>query len=232
MSLCFFSTKPVDIFSGGFINCFYLTVLIVFGTVLLLGQQPRMTFPFRKLHWGYIRNNPQSVAFTVVIYLLFTLSLFVARCIAYWCTNLYLVQARACGQVLNFFCAFILIMILRKTITILRSVGMGRYLPLDHYVYFHKLTGWSIAFFSTWHTVAHLGNFWSISRVTSIPYLTVLVSPNLNLGWIGGLACISGWLLCLVLILMCVLSMNFIRRSGKFEVSTAFVHFCTNANVI
>lgn len=171
----------------------------------------------RKFHWNYIRNNAQSVSFTLVV-LLFTGFLFVGRWYAYQCTNFFLTQARACGQVLNFHCAFILIMILRKTITHLRAFGLGRYLPLDHYVYFHKLTGWSITLFSIWHTLAHLGNFFLISRVTTIPYLSLLFSPYLGIGWIGGLACISGWLLCLVLTLMLVLSMNFIRRSGKFEV--------------
>lgn len=177
-----------------------------------------MTAIWRKLHWNYVRNNQQSVFFTLLIYLLFTGSLFGARWYTYSCTTALLAQARACGQVLNFHCAFILLMILRKTITILRSFGLGRYLPLDHYVYFHKLTGWSIAFFSAWHTLAHLGNFWTISKVTTIPYLDLLFSPNLGIGWIGGLACLSGWLLCLVLVLMLVLSLNFIRRSGKFEV--------------
>ncbi|KAI2796466.1 NADPH oxidase 5 [Blomia tropicalis] len=177
-----------------------------------------MTFIFRKLHWHYIRNNPQSVCFTVLVYFLFTGSLIVSRCFTYWCTNLYLVQARACGQVLNFYCAFILVLVLRKSLTHLRAFGLGHYLPIDHYVYFHKLTGWSIALFSAWHTFAHIGNFWVISKVTSISYLSLLFSPNLGIGWIAGLACISGWLLCLVLVLMLVLSMNFIRRSGNFEV--------------
>lgn len=173
---------------------------------------------WRKFHWGYIRNNPQSVSFTLVVYLLVTGFLFVTRWFAYRCTNPFLAQARACGQVLNFHCAFILIMILRKTITTLRVSGLGRYLPLDHYVYFHKLTGWVIAFFSLWHTMAHLGNFKLISNASTIPYGSLLFSPFLGIGWIAGTACISGWLLCLVLTCMLVFSMNFIRRSGKFEV--------------
>lgn len=177
-----------------------------------------MTTLWRKLHWDYIRNNPQSVCFTLFVYLFLSGSLFVARWFTYWPTNIYLIQARACGQVLNFHCAFILVVVLRKAITNLRALGFARYLPLDHYVYFHKLTGWSIALFSAWHTVAHLFNFWTISKVTTIPYLSLLFSPSLAIGWLAGLACLSGWLLCLVLVLMLVLSMNFIRRSGKFEV--------------
>ncbi|KAH9393548.1 NADPH oxidase 5 [Tyrophagus putrescentiae] len=173
---------------------------------------------WRKLQWNYIRNNPQSVSFTLVVYLLFTGFLFVTRWLAYRRTNPFLAQARACGQVLNFHCAFIVLMILRKTITVLRAFGLGRYLPLDHYVYFHKLTGWSITFFSFWHTFAHLGNFLLMSKTTTIPYLSLLFSPFLGIGWVAGTACISGWMLCLVLALMLVLSMNFIRRSGKFEV--------------
>lgn len=62
------------------------------------------------------------------------------------------------GQCLNFTCTFILVCMLRKSITFLRSLGASVILPLDEHIYFHKLTGWLILIFTIGHTVAHIGN--------------------------------------------------------------------------
>src|SRR5690606_21929338 len=109
-----------------------------------------MVSMFNKLRWLYIRNNLQSVLFTT-LYTVASLALFVARFYQYLDTNLALALARASAMVIYFQSGMILLLVCRKSITFLRSIGMAHYLPLDHYVYFHKMTGWSIAFCSLLH---------------------------------------------------------------------------------
>ena len=59
---------------------------------------------------------------------------------------------------LNFNCAFILVLMLRRCISFLRSTRLAPYLPLDQHILFHKMVGVVIAIESAVHTVAHLGN--------------------------------------------------------------------------
>lgn len=63
------------------------------------------------------------------------------------------------GQCLNFNCAWALVLMLRRSITALRTRGLAAVLPLDHHVYLHKLTGVLIVLYSLLHTVMHLCNF-------------------------------------------------------------------------
>ena len=53
----------------------------------------------------------------------------------------------------------LLFFILRYTITLMRRMGLGSKLPLDHHVYLHKFAGILIVFQSWSHTIAHLINF-------------------------------------------------------------------------
>lgn len=53
----------------------------------------------------------------------------------------------------------ILVLMLRQSITFLRTRGFGTFLPLDQHIYLHKMTGMVVAFFSIIHTLAHLLNF-------------------------------------------------------------------------
>lgn len=59
---------------------------------------------------------------------------------------------------LNFNCTFIVTLMFRYLISWLRTTKAATILPLDQNVYMHKLVGWTIAFFSFVHTLAHLGN--------------------------------------------------------------------------
>jgi len=63
------------------------------------------------------------------------------------------------GQCLNFNCMFILVLMLRQSITFLRTHGFSMILPLDQHIYFHKLTGVFIFIQSIVHTIMHLLNF-------------------------------------------------------------------------
>ena len=52
-----------------------------------------------------------------------------------------------------------MLLILRHSITLLRSLGLATILPLDNNIYLHKIVG-TFIFFSAWmHTIMHLINF-------------------------------------------------------------------------
>ena len=67
--------------------------------------------------------------------------------------------ARGCGQCLNFNAVLILILMMRQVITKIRGTFLSHFLPLDHYIELHKLTGYMIVFFSILHMLAHVANF-------------------------------------------------------------------------
>lgn len=118
----------------------------------------------------YMRNNLEFISFTI-LFILVNLGLFLARVVTFWdfknydhTRNWWIIMARACGQGLNFTSMFILIVMLRHSITKLREMGISVILPLDRHIYFHKVTGRLIVIYSLVHTAAHMGNlcklFW------------------------------------------------------------------------
>ena len=66
--------------------------------------------------------------------------------------------ARGCGQCLNLNGSLILVLMLRQTLTFVRSTRVARLLPIDQHIIFHKTVGLIIAVLSLIHTVAHVGN--------------------------------------------------------------------------
>ena len=180
-----------------------------------------MTAILIKFNPKYIRNNIQSVAF-LLTFILINVFLFISRLYEYSAFGWLVMLARANGQCLNFTSAFIIACVCRKSITKLRSKGFSEYLPLDHHVYYHKVTGWAIVFFSLFHTAMHVINFKILSKITTISWFDFLFSTYLGIGWIGGAACLTGWLLLALLIAMMIPAQPFMRRSGQFEVSPTF----------
>ena len=60
---------------------------------------------------------------------------------------------------LNFNGAFVVALMLRHSLTFLRSTTFGsRYLPIDYSIDYHKMVGFNISFLTIIHTVAHLVN--------------------------------------------------------------------------
>ena len=59
---------------------------------------------------------------------------------------------------LNFNCSFIVVLMLRHTLTFIRSTPIGPYLPLDQSISIHKMVGIVIFVQSVLHTLAHFGN--------------------------------------------------------------------------
>jgi hypothetical protein len=60
------------------------------------------------------------------------------------------------GGMLNFNCALMLLLMLRKHITWLRTKGGGILLPLDYHIDIHKIIGVIILIESILHMAAHL----------------------------------------------------------------------------
>ncbi|GIX91341.1 NADPH oxidase 5 [Caerostris extrusa] len=141
----------------------------------------------KKISWRHIRNNWTHVVF-LLVYFMINFVLFVTRGYEYRESNVYVILARACGQCLNFNCTFIVVLVLRQTLTCL------------------------------WHTTMHIVNFSILSSASEKSLLEWLTSTHLGIGWVGGAACLTGWILLFILIVMCVSAMPFVRRSGKFEV--------------
>ncbi|KAH8269531.1 hypothetical protein KR018_005832 [Drosophila ironensis] len=177
-----------------------------------------------QLSLAYMKNNQVFVTY-LFFYIAVNLCLFISRAIQYRASNGFVIIARACGQCLNFNCAWVLVLMLRHTLTYLRGRGLSTYLPLDHHVYLHKLTGITISVLSLVHTVMHLFNF----------SIIVINDPNINAGhytigeWlltdrpglfglIPGCANPTGVALLVILMVMFVCSQPFVRRKGSFEV--------------
>ncbi|XP_016969959.1 NADPH oxidase 5 isoform X2 [Drosophila rhopaloa] len=173
---------------------------------------------------AYMKNNQVFVTY-LFFYITVNLCLFISRAIQYRASNGFVIIARACGQCLNFNCAWVLVLMLRHSLTYLRGRGLSSYLPLDHHVYLHKLTGITISVLSLVHTVMHLFNF----------SIIVINDPNINAGhytigeWlltdrpglfglIPGCANPTGVALLCILMVMFVCSQPFVRRKGSFEV--------------
>lgn len=114
---------------------------------------------------------------------------------------------------------------LRHSLTYMRSHGLSTYLPLDHHVYLHKLTGIVISVFSLVHTIMHLFNFSII--VVNDPKINAghytigewLLTDRPGLfGLIPGCANPTGMALFSILLIMFICSQPFVRRKGSFEV--------------
>ncbi|KAI8423439.1 hypothetical protein MSG28_012572 [Choristoneura fumiferana] len=177
-----------------------------------------------QLSLPYFRNNYVFLLFTAAFFII-NIGLFVARCVEYQGSHVFVIMARACGQCLNFNCAWVLVLMLRLCITQLRVRGASSVLPLDHHIYLHKLTGVLIGVYSLVHTVMHLCNFSLI--VVNDPVLNarnfstwewILTERPGLFGLVGGCANPTGVALVVILAVMCLCSQPFIRRGGSFEI--------------
>ncbi|KAJ8708862.1 hypothetical protein PYW08_010244 [Mythimna loreyi] len=179
-----------------------------------------------QLSLPYFRNNYVFLTYLALFFIV-NAGLFVARVVEYKRMNAngFVIVARACGQCLNFTCAWVLVLMLRHCLTELRVRGFSSYLPLDHHIYLHKLTGVLIVLYSMLHTVMHLCNFSLV--VVNDPIINknnytlsewlLTEKPGL-FGMVGGCANPTGIALCVILLVMFVCSQPFIRRGGSFEI--------------
>ncbi|CAF1628659.1 unnamed protein product, partial [Rotaria magnacalcarata] len=129
--------------------------------------------------------------------------------------NVPIVFARICGMLLNFNCTFIIVLMLKQTIRIIRSNKFLRKgIPVDDHIDFHKVVGRIIVVLSILHTIAHVVNVGAYNNHSWVAYL---FTTEPNIGWVGGFASLSGLLLCIILSVIVVCSMRWIRRGGHFQ---------------
>ncbi|KAL7637589.1 UNVERIFIED_CONTAM: hypothetical protein RMT77_012317 [Armadillidium vulgare] len=186
---------------------------MIFGSYL-----EKLPFYFAiKRRYIWVRNNFQSIGF-ILLFLAINFGLFVSRAYEYRHTNVLHIGARACGQCLNFDCALLLGLILRRTITRIRNSSLGVIFPCDRHIHFHKMAGWTVFFFSILHTIFHLANFAGISEETGISLWRYLGDTSLGIGWLWGLANPTGVILFIFLCVIVGFSHRCVRKSGKFEI--------------
>ncbi|XP_021366755.1 NADPH oxidase 5-like isoform X2 [Mizuhopecten yessoensis] len=172
----------------------------------------------RYFTYAYLRNNLKKVVF-LILYFMVNIALGAYAAYSYRNSNGFTIVARICGMNLNFNCVFILVLMLRKSITYLLMTRVAKILPLEQNILFHKMVGWMIGFYAILHSLAHVGN--AILLDKSKPDLAlweILFTTRAGFGWVYGTAILTGWALDLTLIIMIICSLEFVRRGGHFQV--------------
>ena len=171
------------------------------------GELPRLS-PLRRVS-NWIEEHGIELLF-LVLYALVNLLLFGAAVRRYHAegANGFVMLARGCGACLNFNCALILVPMLRHFMSWLRAARLGRFLPLDHTVAFHKLVGHAIFGFAVVHIFAHFCNYLFGDGFSFSNVYTQLTTTK---------AGITGVALMVVTWIMWTFALEPIRRRGHFQ---------------
>uniref|UniRef100_A0A8C0BCG8 NADPH oxidase 5 n=1 Tax=Buteo japonicus TaxID=224669 RepID=A0A8C0BCG8_9AVES len=110
----------------------------------------------RYLTRAYWHNHRSKLAF-LGGYAGLNLLLFTLAALRHVGLGRWLAVARGCGQCLNFNCAFLAVLMLRRCLTWLRATPIANVLPLDQHVVFHQLVGYVVLILAAVHTGAHIG---------------------------------------------------------------------------
>ncbi len=124
---------------------------------------------------------------------------------AFVTSNPLMEAGRAAGLCLDFCGAFILIPMMRRLMTWIRSSWLGRVLPLDESVDFHRFVGHSLFFLALFHAGAFIAAF------------AIGHSPSSLADFLVGERFLTGGALIVVFAIMWLCSLSFIRRSRRFE---------------
>ena len=132
------------------------------GSTSLSEQQQQQPYPrvskkspYRRL--SFYRNN-MSLILVIVAFVLSQIMLIAIQMHIYSQVNIAVKVARACGILLDFASGLIILLVMRRLITWLRNSIIGRYLPMEHFIHFHKILGFYILFVSLVHTLGHAVN--------------------------------------------------------------------------
>uniref|UniRef100_A0A8C4R6M0 NADPH oxidase, EF-hand calcium binding domain 5 n=1 Tax=Eptatretus burgeri TaxID=7764 RepID=A0A8C4R6M0_EPTBU len=135
--------------------------------------------------------------------------------------------ARGCGLCLHFNCVFVVVLMLRRCITLLRTSRAASFIPFEQHVFFHQLVGVVIFILASVHSACHTVNFVILSKKENATYSfwDYLLSVRPGLGWVAGSASITGVVLQLLLCIMVMFSSPCVRRNGHFELFY-WTHLC------
>ncbi|XP_035699930.1 NADPH oxidase 5-like [Branchiostoma floridae] len=162
-----------------------------------------------------VRNHLRTVV-AVALYVVLNVALLCYAAIQYQ-PNVAMIVAKGCGQCLNLNSMFALLLMLRKMLSYMRSTPVGRYLPLDQHIAFHKVIGVMILVFSLLHTIAHVYNFVKLTETTPHTLMEYMLGTNLGIGWVSGSASMTGWVLLWLLLVITLSSTSLVRNSGHFQ---------------
>ncbi|NWT13814.1 NOX5 oxidase, partial [Vireo altiloquus] len=129
-----------------------------------------------------------------------------------------LALARGCGLGLNLNCALLAALMLRRSLTWLRSTPLAELFPLELHVRGHELVGYLVLALAAAHSAAHLahgGQCWPAAQVALGEFLW---RPRAGAGGVAGTAPQTGLALLALLLFMLVCSSPCVRRGGHFEV--------------
>ena len=115
-----------------------------------------------KLTSDYVKDNLSRIV-VFILYLLVNLALglyvIIYRSMKTK-SNVLVVFARLGGMLLNFNCALVVALMLKRTILLIRTSKLLRKLiPVDDHIDFHRFVGRVIAGLSILHTIGHMANF-------------------------------------------------------------------------
>ncbi|KAK9721390.1 hypothetical protein K7432_003421 [Basidiobolus ranarum] len=113
--------------------------------------------------------------------------------------------ARAAALALHVDTGIILFPMCRNVISWLRTTPLNKVIPFDKNVSFHKVTGWSIMFFTWVHTIAHYFNFYYASSGPKAAHSWVWYSFISGPGW-------TGHVMLLALMFICILGLKCVRK--------------------
>ncbi|XP_063170067.1 NADPH oxidase 5 [Candoia aspera] len=179
---------------------------------------PRKSHAPHHLSLVYWHNNMNKLLL-LGSYACVNVVLFILAALKQAGSGIWTAVAKGCGQCLNFNCAFILVLMLRRSLTWLRATWVARVLPLDQNVILHQLMGYMVGALTAVHMGAHIINFVRMSQAKGGYHLwEYLLTTRPGIGWIYGTASLTGLLLQLLIGLMLVCSTTLVRRSGHFEV--------------
>ncbi|NWZ15707.1 NOX5 oxidase, partial [Agelaius phoeniceus] len=129
-----------------------------------------------------------------------------------------LALARGCGQSLNLNCALLAALMLRRSLTWLRSTPLAELFPLELHVRGHERVGHLVLALGTAHAGAHLAQAGLARRDWLLALGEYVRRARPGAGGVGGTAPQTGLALLALLLAMLACSSPCVRRGGHFEV--------------
>ncbi|KAI3387966.1 hypothetical protein SNEBB_006809 [Seison nebaliae] len=189
----------------------------------------------KKISAKYWKNNRPLIVF-MGLYWLANLVCVIEPIISHHKDGAAICIARIGGMLLNFNSILVIILMLRRLTTAIRNSKVGKYVPIDRFIDIHRQIGFVILFATIIHVSGHIANnVVSVKKTRScFPQKHVYVghenytvgdlvlrcffNPGAKVGWLWGLAPLTGWLLLIIIIIIIGFAMPCVRRSGKFQV--------------
>ncbi|NXM45883.1 NOX5 oxidase, partial [Gymnorhina tibicen] len=129
-----------------------------------------------------------------------------------------LALARGCGHGLNLNCALLAALMLRRSLTWLRSTPLAELFPLELHVRGHELVGYLVLALALAHSGAHLAHGGLAQGPGQVALGEFLWRARPGAGGVAGTAPQTGLALLALLLAMLVCSSPCVRRGGHFEV--------------